>query len=171
MWRNDRFWSMTQASKPQRAFFQAVQWAIYLSVHPSTSAMSFSVPKYIILDTKQGYELLSVHPYCWLAKHLWQALKVLRSWPALMVIQLACTCQELHSFHYLSLRGREGRFRSEKVHTLCVLKSTLLAILNSLKCCCGTLLLMLYSEWNQVFTTEVAVCYICCHFLTGNGSV
>ena len=42
--------------------FQPVQLFIYLSVHPSTNTLSFSLLKYIRVDTEQGYELLSVHP-------------------------------------------------------------------------------------------------------------
>lgn len=40
-----------------------------------------------------------------------------------MVIQQACTCQELHSCCYLSLRGGSGRFMAERGQTLCSKKS------------------------------------------------
>lgn len=50
--------------KALRAFFQPFQQFIHLSVHPFTNTPSFSLLKYITLDTEQGYELLSVHPSC-----------------------------------------------------------------------------------------------------------
>lgn len=88
-------------------FFPAIhQPAVYVSIHRVSNILQWILSK--------GCKLLSVHPYCWLAKHLWQTLEALSSRPAHVALK-AYTCLDRAS-RQLGFVSRVGRISAV---TLC----------------------------------------------------